>query len=316
VNLKELVALQSKTSALQANRHEQSRQSCETATQLLAKIYQADKIEKSWLSEAFETYNRSIQLNRQNADAYLGCAYLQLILGNSTEAVKYVREAVRIAPDSAEGQDLIGYLSGSPRPEAASANTTPALTSSLTTPARPQQTANNRYDIAFDELESRIQAECRLINGLNQLLQASDPDAAQLKREWLRLQQNWQQIEAQLRFIERELDTSNLIRLTRPIQAILKALEIKSLQVEQRHKLLQRIDSLGEHARTWMQKARKQPGEAASHLENLLDACDRLADELDEMEQQDQNIEKLMAPYEALLQQIESFRELLEDFET
>jgi tetratricopeptide (TPR) repeat protein len=107
-----------------------------------------------YLKEAAEKLIKSIELNRNNAEAYLNLANIFYTLGNNTLAAKYMKTAKRIKPEL-EGVDKLTNLISNegirnPSPDSNVQNvlnTRPAVPVSSTQPIKPQTSSITRVPV-------------------------------------------------------------------------------------------------------------------------------------------------------------------------
>ncbi|HEY9842325.1 MAG TPA: hypothetical protein V6D23_17825 [Candidatus Obscuribacterales bacterium] len=342
--INQLKANQSQTRFKSSNLH------CDKGFACLAKALETPELkqQKPLLLEACDAFAQAISFQRTNPEAYIGFAYVLTAIGNQRKAMGYVKEAQRLQPAHPEVQPLLDYLQSQ-----ASAKLAPATPTPTTRPAMPARPVPGSpvsgqpgavkplaarpapapvqappppaksidYDELYDQIELEIVADVKilLLDPTHQATPSRNPQQiSQLAREIKELKDRKAYFEQQLKIIDAEIDTAELIVKLKPFEQIIRRFE-NSLEVSrQLAALCQEIEEQDKLARQTLEET-KSSVEAEDvpiieeNLEVLLDQSDLFANRLDELEGKGPAVEEGVKLYTRLIKAIEELQDALED---
>jgi len=278
-------------------------QACEQGYGLLAKAEETGFKDKSLLKSASDAFIRAIRQERGNAEAYVGLGYLLLLISDFEGAEKQLKAALQFAPDNRDAKSLLEFSQHK------------RLGIPLKT-AQPETEESEQLLIQFVE---RIQAATRKCK--SSLLKQPLMDMGQLQvllKEHGESQWRFQQLEHELAELDQSFDAHSLKGLlstfsdllrhqTKMIQTSLTFQKLEQALLGQMQRVRDAIVNLP-HLNN---KAAIQAFESET-LEDLLDHCDKLADQLDTVSEQGHDIRALERQYETLVQMIENLQEQID----
>lgn len=285
-----------------------SRSACSQAVALLSIAAQDAYQDRELVLQACNLLMDAIQLARQNIDAYLHLARVFIIFRDDRQALKYLKLAQEYEPEHPDIQMYLSFLV-----DVASEGTSaaPPTVSSLAVP-------ESDGDILYEELEQyvykKVQAMMSLGLAIFQPVLAGDA-FFQLCKITDDLNLDYQQIQAKMQALAQEMDVLDLQKKMRPLEIMLHRLQNTQRYSERLQAADQANRSLLEYTQALYERAQHNPRDAeiAMHLETLLDQCDQLADEIDQLEAAHVNIQPLVPIYEQSSERLSEIQDLLEE---
>lgn len=294
---------------LKAGRHQEAEQDYLTG---LAKLKQAESQgyqDKSGVLAAYRHFATAIQKNRGEARYQTAMAYLLILIGSCQRATIYLAAALRLDPGNQRAlmlQEQIRQI------QSASPNRLrQAAWQALENGPRPQ--SDEDYDQSYEELEAFITRELRL---MMQTSVSPEPtldlelaqDQARFHEQLLALDRL---LSEKIALLETEIETQPLVRMLAPLHQLAnrmeQALELHTLF----HLLLDGIEGAIDEA-IGLQALLDTEGKLhQAELDALLDLCDELADQLDELDRYT-GVKPVEKRYEALAREIEKLQERME----
>lgn len=145
------------------------------------------------------------------------------------------------------------------------------------------------------------------------LLSPSAEACEPLRGHVTRLAAEYERIQLRLRQLEAEFDVLELSRKLKPMEVLLRRVERVLVQSERLTELSQRLASLGTQADTLLRDlAGGDTLTGNARLEALMDACDLVANELDELDDARVPIAPLLRRYEQLIETVTQLQDELE----
>lgn len=280
----------------------------------LGRLQQAQNqqfLEKSTLLGAYRHLATAVQKNRREPRYQTGLAYLLLLVGNFQRATHYVHQALKLAPQDERAQLLLEQIQ---RIQTAS----PARLRLATWQALengPLPAADEDYDRIYEELESFMVQEVRLLMQEPVSPEPSvDLQQGQEQARYLELLEAFEALVGpKLDLLDAEIETQNLRSLLAPLQLLRNRLELALERHTQFHLLLDGIEGAREDVRvcsSWLENGESVPAE---DIEYLLDLCDELADQIDELAGC-AGVRPVEARYERLVAELSRLQDQLEGF--
>jgi tetratricopeptide (TPR) repeat protein len=288
-----LADLQQQTQGLRSQRQDGSSQQLEAGFAALNAAMASTFQDKELLEQAFTAFNKAAQLNRRNADPLVAMGYLYLVLDDRMMALKYFQSARSTDPTHPDPPRFLELLQSLNRP----------------TPTAEEID----YDALYDQAEAHLHAMMRQVTRIEPAPAQADPQLlSQLKAQCMELQTEHQRLNALLQRLEAEFDTASLHQRLRPLAMAQQSLE-------QRVQLSQTLVKLAQDLGVWLEMAQQMlasPPEASQlgpAVEDLLDNCDRFADQLEVLERSPADVSGPLALYQRLTETVEALQDLLED---
>ena len=236
-----------------------------------------------------------MKTHRQNPKASIGVGYIFMILGDRVQAMRYFKNAESIQPDSADAKLFIEALSAPvfavketslQETELNYAQTEQLLVKHQKWLKTQPSTKPVIDSEAYAALQERAQKENTLLVKASAQIQqlAAITDTCQLDIQFYQIEKAYQLTEKALRFSDKFIVLAEEIQKIEnsigPLFALLKQNRAQALQV----------------------------------LEQMLDHCDKIADQLDDIEAQGVSISLLEAPYSQLLQRVGLLQENFDEW--
>ncbi|MGV3526858.1 MAG: hypothetical protein ACO1RX_21755 [Candidatus Sericytochromatia bacterium] len=294
MNMQELALMQAKQAGLSAQRQSKAAALCQQGLRALAQAQSRRFRDKAALEQAHALLLKAMKQDRRQVPAYIGIAYLRLILGDNALAMKYVRMALRLAPQDPQAQALFLQLSGGNDHTAAESEGAEAALDALTLQITSQGQQLSREEFPQTPLTDRT-----LLAVWQQRHQRGIQAHAESLARLLALEPLFEtaSLRLHLQAQEKQLERWGLfIRLSTEYQVILAQIaahlnSLKSLQ--------QQVARGTEHV--------------GPQLESLLDSCDALADRLDGYEAQGYVISPLLSAYQDLIERVSALQDALDE---
>ncbi|MGV3524279.1 MAG: tetratricopeptide repeat protein [Candidatus Sericytochromatia bacterium] len=306
MDLQVLATLQKKTSGLSQQRHELSHDLTRQAVAELLAAQAEDYARPERLVAACNAFMDAIRHHRQALEPWIGMGYLLWLTGDPAEARLYLSEALLLDPENKDALTLMAL-----------AQTAPSEPEPLS-----DDTQSDAYDQLYDALEARIHQGVQRLSSLRPdtfVLSRERFQIQKMERHYARLMADYQEMQDQMAVIEQEIDCSPLAQMLRPFDILLRRCQevlTASWQLCDLH------DMLAQHNhwldQEWQRLSRLREGEtpefSQERLDYLLNDCDALADQIDQLEQKEQDVSLLVPAYEALAAKIGQLQDLLDQF--
>lgn len=296
-------------------RQEQAEKWCEKGFRLLAQASQAGFADSGQLEKALEAFFRASQQMRRMVEPYVGISYILLLLGQAGEARHYLRQALIYNPDHQDAQRLYSFVQEQASTlQDSQAHELPTLGS-----LNSSHLNADDYDQLYDQVESEIQQK------VHQLLSQTEPAQPTLKPALLEryrqtlttLSEFYAQVQTQISIIDQEIETADLRAGLRPLEQMLKRYQVLCQLSEHFMHIYQHINSQLQQIESLQQQLQTTPEHSLalheSSLENFFDSCDKIADQLDNLDAEGHSIQVLEGPYAELLNKLETLRDALDD---
>lgn len=263
--------------------------------------------DKELLKQASELFIKAIRFRRTDPEPYVGLAYLLLLVRDFDGAEAYLREALRHDRNLEDAHKLMEYLQQK-RKEPASATATMQDFSGLSRD-------NIDYDHLYDQVELQIYTQVRLAMEY----QPPDPGAdseqiAQLQQKLGEFQKAHQHLLKQLKVVDEEIDISDLQRTMRPFEIQLRRMEKALETTDTFARLHSRIDGLMKEISAVLPTLGSSPSaQHDQHVEQIMDACDQIADEIDTLEAKNYPTASLESAYGFLAMLVEQYRDAVDE---
>ncbi len=276
------------------------------------------------LQQAASLLTEAIKRNRAEIRAYLGMAYIFLLLEDHSMAQKYVHQALQLQPNNPlvrSFQARVGedYQRVAKRRQELRSNPAARPTQTTAQPSRMTAADDDDIDALYDQTETHIRQMLR------ELMLVGMPQPAADHSGILRLEQalethqaNYAQIMAQLKKIETKLDTADLMRLVKPVEAhhqrYRQVISFSQLLKGLKDRLVTEIEQVKEI--TEEARNTQDPNDIEvleENLEALLDNADGFAQEIETLQQQNFPLAGLEDLYEQLQERLETYQDALEE---
>ncbi len=290
--------------------------------------------EQALLKEACNYLMEAMRYDRSAPEGFTAMAWLLWLTGDSAAALPYLQEALLLAPAHRDALMLMQRIQpGSvsrpgtgplmrPVGSSAAVSRPPRFARPLTATAAPPIQESIDYDRLYDQLEAQIQKEVKQISLLNpNWYQSSRLRSSVQKTEqhYANLRTKYRSFLQQIRALEVELDATDLRRMLKPLEIILNRCEYHlqlSWQMIQLEEMLEGHFRWVSHALHRLERQQKLPPDfSAQRFDYLLDDCDALADQLDELEQMSIESAHLVKAYESLASKVSRFQDLRQQYE-
>lgn len=252
--------------------------------------------EPQHLSAASEALYRALQLNPHSAKAHLGLARLYLFMDHAPRAETHLREALRLNPHDPEAQALWDTIQA----QAAASQSLPELEIDC--------------DQLYEETQQKVRACVQRVATTPPIApQADSAYTAALRDQLKQEQQQRADLHNHLQQIERELDTTALQTQLQAYDAWIHRLET-TLQVSTQMLMLKsRIGREQAKVTDLMQQVHANPqGLWERALEDLMDRCDQIADDLDPLDER-YDLSSLKPLYNQLVAHIHLLQEQIDE---
>lgn len=288
-----LADLQQQTQGLRSQRQDGSSQQLEAGFAALNAAMACTFKDKNLLDQAFMAFNKAAQLNRRNAEPLVAMGYLYLVLDDRMMALKHFQSARSTDPTHPDPPRFLELLQSLNRPTLAADDID--------------------YDALYDQAEAHLYEMMRQVTLIVPGQAQADPQLlVQLKAQCTVLQTEHQRLQQLLQRLEAEFDTASLHQRLRPLAMAQQALEQRVLLSQALVKLMQDLT-------VWLEMAQQmlatppEWAQLAPAVEDLLDNCDRFADQLEALERSPADVSRPLALYQRLTETVEALQDLLED---
>lgn len=305
MNFKTIQDLQAKKETLNQERKTNSHKYVEDGLSLLSKALESKFSHQQELSDCHALFLKALQYNRKDPLPYIGLAHLRVIVGDRALALKYVKKALRLAPNHTEAQNLFHFL----------ARKSPAI------PPEKKQIPEIKIPDAEEEFLGLQITEH--IQVLKQVLKDVESKALQNKLDLLELDHYLSRQEIAYQTSLKQISILSHRLGSDALYFLIKDWERELVQLKKNRALAQTYTQLEQEIRSFTGEVRENilalhrkqssPLQAETQLEKYLDRCDYFADTLDNLEVQYKSIAILEPFYQELVENIEIFRNILDE---
>lgn len=297
--------LQATKKNLNARRQETAKQELEAAYTALLKAKQArsGQKQKQLLLEALDKFRLALNNQRSNIDIYLGLSYICLLLRQPMQAVKYLKTARLLEPEHPDVQQMLRYAQ---KPDAAKAFASQQELAHSHTSEQEFDIAEKKADQIEDELEEIKEKQSDF---LSQLPTHRSASLISIRRHSQSIDSDLKNHHKTLQGLDRYLDVLDL-------QQELQVLSNQQTQINQlitisslMNRTLNQTEALYNEIHAFI---KSQSPVSHSQLENYLDRCDQLADQLDSIDEKGHSIAQLEPTYSRLVEELELLQDLCE----
>lgn len=303
-----LQQMKEQTSRLASNRRHTSDDAYDQGLEALARAQASAFEDKEALKQASEYFIRAIQYGRQNVEAYVGMAYLLILLGDHVMAVRYLNEGRRIDP---RNQDILTLTDFIQNPGAYAEAATES-DESFNLIALDDEEADDLGDALFEEVQQLITEQLAQLRYLRWDLALTPQAFKALEAQYANLEQTRQELHHKLTELERDFDTASLHQQLHPLESALKKLQGLRQASSRLLRVQHEIKSLSEQVQQDLSLCLGPSSAMEQKLEKYLDDCDRFADQLDQTESQGYSIALLEPVYARLVSAVEQLQDLLD----
>ncbi|MGE3728055.1 MAG: hypothetical protein AB7I41_21040 [Candidatus Sericytochromatia bacterium] len=303
--LKTLAGFEQQLSALAQNRHQRSEKDYQAGIQALAQAKANGYQDKNLLKQACEHLMAALQKNRNNPRPYVAMGYLLMISADRTRAKRYFLTALKLDPQNEAAQNFLDSMEEAAAIELRAQDTLERF-------ERFQSTADP--DLQYQSLQKMITTTLKQVMSSHHTTEpVLEPGAlAALQAQFEELRELKAGIEKQIELLEEELDSTPLTFQMHPIEVLLRRYR-QALKTSAEFQVLEtEIASLKEKTCTLIRAANEKQ-EVHQAFEQLLDACDSVADQLDDFDTRKISIQPLEKIYNELLGLVQILQEVLDE---
>ncbi|MBT9547007.1 MAG: hypothetical protein IV090_16575 [Candidatus Sericytochromatia bacterium] len=313
-----LKELQSQSSQFKHKRSEESDRHFQQGIQLLQMAVAQKFSNPNTLGDAADAIALALKFNTQNPELYAVMGYLLILVEDFYQALRFLRAALKLAPDDQQAQSLLHYAQAQmmqmPKPGS-------VVQPEANNPVLFSNTQDLDYDDLYDQVEKVIQTQ------VLQLMQDALPydkptkDRAfylKLEQTVMSLENQYQQITDNIQIVDQEIETSDLKNQLKPMESRLKQYKTCLQACEAFQELDTQINVLEKEVLELNQQLKTELSQFQlsaidSALEAIMDTCDTLADRLDGLEKQGYSIASLEEIYAQVVSHIEKLNESYDD---
>jgi DNA repair ATPase RecN len=257
--------------------------------------------DKQLLGQAFEHFKGAIRLNRQDIRPYLGTVYLLFLMGETQLAQYFLKQAQRLEPDHADIAALENYLAQ---------------------PAYETQQIPLDFDQLYQDVRSFIFAQTRwqMSLGTPQTPQ-TDTDEIHLLKQFTHFQTQLDAIRQYLLLMDEELDVADLWQNLKPLETLEKRYQRLAEHIQATRAIATALETYKAQSEQWLTsvpqlETKAQVKQLENQLEQMMDHCDRIADQLEALQKQKIPTTALEQRYEQWVQLLERLDDLLDETES
>ncbi|PIQ27006.1 hypothetical protein COW36_16150 [bacterium (Candidatus Blackallbacteria) CG17_big_fil_post_rev_8_21_14_2_50_48_46] len=321
MDFEQISKIQKTRQDLEKKRQENAEKALENAFQKMAEAFEQShpSKKKACLLDACEAFAEALKQQRSNPEIYIGMAYLLITLHEHAQALNYLQEAERLAPQHPDIHKMRDYLAHRPQTN----KTQPqahALVSASLSPLQKQASENLSeadFDRLYEETETQLQTLLKAIQAEKMPLRATleiaqTPD---LKNRYQHYLEQTNILKSDLDLLDQEFEISELEQNFSLLNIFLK--RCQKLLSESAELLCLYTDLKALLGRVTAQlKSLTAPNTPLPDCESLLDQCDSLADRLDELENKGYELTALLAVYEKIVESLEDLQNNLDELNT
>ncbi|PIQ23141.1 hypothetical protein COW36_19440 [bacterium (Candidatus Blackallbacteria) CG17_big_fil_post_rev_8_21_14_2_50_48_46] len=291
IDFKSLAAVKTQLKNPTEQRQQESRKHYQFALDFLEKYRQ--NLEQETLKKAIQELVTTLKYDKNQAEPYLLLSYLYFALEQPQLAVKYLKKGQELSPHSTFAQDLQFFLDkGKPLPYL---------------PKKKPEPLTYDPEVLYSQMEWLLQqiksqmTEYAIVADLEKL----ETQLAKLETaipSWLSA---CHLIQQKLEQLDRHFDINPFFEDTQAIEAYYIQLSQSEIQLRSGLKIHQQIGNIFNEIST--NKAHLEDLD----LEHLLDRCDLIADQLDDLDSHNELYRLLEAKYHQMIQCVEESQDLL-----
>jgi hypothetical protein len=263
---------------------------------LLCQIQNENFSSEETIRQTYQLLKQSLAQTPSLPEPYLAMAYLLLLSGDWDSSTLMLKEALLHAPNNPDAHKMLDYI-----------------TQAKHAPRPPQKT-----HIDWDRLHDQV-AEM-IVKHLHYHLKSQENSNQEIVNQHLfdKLTTLINTLNAYIQTLEKEFDVMDLRHKIRPLNVLWKRHK-QSLDLACAYaSILGEIETELKRVNALIQKV-QDPGlmselEREQELEAILDQCDRMADKLDDLNKQGQDIQKLEIPYNQWIEKVTDLQGLLDEY--
>lgn len=318
MNFSAISSIQDQTQELSKQREQKSFEQCKKGFEFLAAAEKGDFKDKSLLTQACDAFASAIAQQRHASDPYFGMGYLLFLLKDYPASIRYLTEALQMDPEHPDAKMLLENIKLLTRPRPATGSSSfRAKSSESKDPAKPTPD----FDQLYDEIEALVHAEVRDLMSQSMIPPVASVNKAELlalKDFVQRQQKTLNTLLLKLKIVDEEIDTDDLRGKLKTVESLTRryenALDISKNMLQVKAEMNNMNAGLeGLKAEIEGAHNRNELSEFESTLENILDRCDQIADQLDEWDQAHHPVNTLVEMYESLVAEIDQLNEIFDD---
>jgi hypothetical protein len=317
-HLDSLKELNTQASQFKHKRTQESEHYFQTGIQLLEKAIAQEFSDPNALGDAADAIALALKYNTQNPELFRIMGYLLILVEDFYEALRFLRAALKLAPDDQFAQDLLSYAQSQLLKEKLSETDSgiETLDKSL---FKPKEDLD--YDELYDEIEKIIQSEVRqmMLDALPFDKPTKDKVFYQkLKQRLSHLDNQYNEISSNIQIVDLEIEASDLKNQLKPMEIQLKRYSTCLAYCQKYQDLDAQIIALAQQVIELTQHLKKELlnaelSDLEHKIELIMDTCDTLADQLESFEKIGYSIDSLEQDYTELVDQIEKLNESFDD---
>lgn len=249
------------------------------------------------LGQAFQGLKQALRRNAQDYRACFGFGFLLALMQSFALARVFCQRGLQLHPGHPAGLHLLNWLL-----------------------AQPDQSFSLDSRIRLDTEALSEGLETRLKAQLRQVTSSPHYQVRATLQTLTALEQLRQEIEAELRlseyylsWIEQDEDAQTLRQALRPLEGFHRRMQEHCRLAQGYSRISGEIARSRQYLQALEIELQSRQSLAPESLETLLDQCDSLADQLDELDQRQVLLPELRAEYRQLIRQVSDFQDRLED---
>ncbi|PKL77440.1 MAG: hypothetical protein CVV27_05415 [Candidatus Melainabacteria bacterium HGW-Melainabacteria-1] len=303
LELKALAGIQAQRNQLDARRGEQSGKLYQQGLTAFAQASQSDFADRAALREALVAWIEAIKQQRSNPAPYIALGYLFSLLGDGRTAIMYLKAAQNLDPAHPDPPVLIQHLLEAP-----------VKAVSAQKPAIPAPTVD---DESYEDLEDLLLVWIGRVQVWPLPVASLTPELhRQLAQCHQELAQAIAQFEKGLQELETEFDVADLRKRLRPLESRLQQYSLaiqQSRELAQLNQEITRFQGKVEQALQPHSHGANLNPQLETEIEQWLDDCDAIADQLEALEAKSLDISSLLLNYESLSQLLAKLQDQLDE---
>ncbi|HEY9842085.1 MAG: hypothetical protein ACAI44_30535 [Candidatus Sericytochromatia bacterium] len=277
----------------------------------LASFRKGGPTARQQLKLAFGCFSKALQYDRRFAEAYVGLAYVFLLLGDRQNALPLLQEALQRVPGDADATMFMAYLQqvkARKKSQPAKLMSAPAL--------KPKAAEAIDYDELYDRTEAQIVANLQLMTMRPPQVTLEAEAYRQLKQQTQSYLDYCEKTRENLAILDQEIETDELQQRLEQLERLASRFRQALSHSEQLRALNKEIRQHREgvsELRTAISSRKMAPNQFEAELEKMLDNCDAVADRMDNLETQGCPIDTVCKSYEIWLNALEQLQELADE---
>jgi tetratricopeptide (TPR) repeat protein len=292
MNLKALLEFREQSQALHARRHQSASDNYAKGLQAFEIALQSQFHDKQALKSAMDLWFKAMKTHRQNPKPVIAIGYVFMLLGDRVQALRYFKHAQGIQSDHPDVKLFIEALS---RTEEAEVKPTDS-------------------DQVYAQIEERLfKHQTWLRNQPVPQAVITPEERADLTARVNGEKSVLAEILSQVQQLDQTVDTHLLDYQIHRIEMAMQASQKALLFSEIFSHLHQTMQALEQTVAEVYHQLKADRALAHQALEQLLDRCDKIADQLDDTEGQGVSIALLETPYQQLLQKVSLLQDCFDE---